>query len=307
MSFKHEAMPYDGREQFVAGTASFIREGLAAGEPTLVMVKADKIGWLRDELQGQADSVQFADMGQIGRNPARIIPAWREFAHANSREGRGTRGIGEPIWAGRSSTELVECQHHESLLNKAFAGTAGFRLICPYDASNLPPAVIDEARRSHPAVRVGGEVAPSGLYRGDDDAAYAFGDPLPEPKAPRHVLPFGVGTLQAVRKFAARHAALAGMSEPKKDDVLFVVNEVATNSVRHANGQGQLRAWRERDELVFEVRDDGRIDEPLVGRTRPALGQTDGMGLWLVNQLCELVQVRSSAAGTVVRMHIALS
>jgi anti-sigma regulatory factor (Ser/Thr protein kinase) len=307
LSFKHEAMMYDGREQFVVGTSSFIREGLAAGEPTLVMVKADKIGWLRDELQGDADSVQFADMDKIGRNPARIIPAWRDFAHAHAKPGRGVRGIGEPIWAGRSPTELVECQHHESLLNKAFADTTDFRLICPYDTSSLPPAVVDEARRSHPAVRVGGAVMPSDDYRGDHDAAYAFGDPLPEPKVPRHVLPFGVGTLQAVRKFAGRQAALAGMSEPKKDDVLFVVNEVATNSVRHAGGQGQLRAWRDRNELVFEIRDDGRIREPLVGRTRPALGQIDGMGLWLVNQLCELVQVRSSAAGTVVRMHIALS
>jgi anti-sigma regulatory factor (Ser/Thr protein kinase) len=300
-------MLYAGREQFVVGIASFIRDGLAAGEPTLVMVKSDKIGWLRDELQGEADSVQFADMDKIGRNPARIIPAWREFANANAKPGHGVRGIGEPIWAGRSPTELVECQHHESLLNKAFADTGSFRLICSYDTSTLPPAVVAEARRSHPAVRVGGAVTPSHAYRGDDDAAYAFGDPLPEPRVPRHVLPFGVGTLSAVRKFAARHAALAGMAEPKKDDVLFVVNEVATNSVRHAGGQGQLRAWRDRDELVFEIRDDGRIREPLVGRTRPALGQIDGMGLWLVNQLCELVQVRSSAAGTVVRMHIALS
>ncbi|HEY8769792.1 MAG TPA: MEDS domain-containing protein, partial [Thermoleophilaceae bacterium] len=95
MSFQHEAMMYDGRHQFVVGTASFIREGLAAGEPTLVMVKSDKIGWLRDELQGEADAVQFADMDKIGRNPARIIPAWREFAHANAKPGRRLRGIGE--------------------------------------------------------------------------------------------------------------------------------------------------------------------------------------------------------------------
>jgi anti-sigma regulatory factor (Ser/Thr protein kinase) len=307
MSFQHEAMLYDDREQFVAGAAAFIREGLAAGEPTLVIVKADKIGWLRGELRGEADSVQFADMGKIGRNPARIIPAWREFAQANAGAAHGVRGIGEPIWAGRSPTELVECQHHESLLNKAFADTGGFRLICPYDISSLPPEVVHEARRSHPRIRVGGSVGSSDAYRGDEEAAYAFGDPLPEPRVPRHVLPFGVGTLSTVRKFAARHAALAGMSPQRKDDVLFAVNEVATNSVRHAGGRGQLRTWRDSDALVFEIRDDGRINEPLVGRTRPALGQISGMGLWLVNQICELVQVRSSAAGTVVRMHISLS
>ena len=49
-----------------------------------------------------ARGVQFADMHQIGRNPARNIPAWRDFVDRNVAAGRGVRGIGEPIWAGRS-------------------------------------------------------------------------------------------------------------------------------------------------------------------------------------------------------------
>ena len=60
------------------------------------------------------------------------------------------RGIGEPIWADRSPAELVECQRHEALLNLAFAGTDGFRLLCPYDAARLDRDVIEEAERTHP-------------------------------------------------------------------------------------------------------------------------------------------------------------
>ena len=43
--------------------------------------------------------------------------------------------------------------------------------------------------------------------------------------------------------------------------------------------------------------------EPLVGRERPA-GPAGGYGLWLANQLCDLVQVRSFPAGSVVRLHM---
>jgi anti-sigma regulatory factor (Ser/Thr protein kinase) len=304
MSFRHEALLYAGRDQFLAGTSEFIREGLASGEPTLVMVTGDKIEALRAELDGQADGVHFADMGAVGRNPARIIPAWRAFANAHA--GRRLRGIGEPIWADRSDGELVECQHHESLLNLAFADTPDFRLVCPYDAETLAPAVIDEARRSHPVLLMDGVSFASALYRGDDHAAWGFGDPLPEPPPIRHVLPFGKGTLATVRKFVARHAAHAGVAERRKDDLVLGVHEVAANSVRHAGGRGMIRCWRERDRLIFEISDDGHIKQPLVGRTRPALGQLGGHGLWLVNHVCELVQLRSSASGTVVRMHFEL-
>jgi anti-sigma regulatory factor (Ser/Thr protein kinase) len=303
MTFQHEAMLYASTEEFVAGTASFIREGLAAGEPTLVMVTGDKIGWLRDELNGGADFVQFEDMGEIGRNPARIIPAWREFADANAAPGRRLRGIGEPIWTDRSPCELVECQQHESLLNLAFADAGGFRLICPYDAAALPSAVIDEARRSHPLLQVGGQVRSSALYRGHDEAAYGLGEPLPDPPAVRHTLPFRADSLAAVRSFTAYHAALVQLPEQRKDDLLLAVNEVATNSVLYGGGHGTLRAWNEPQHLVFEVRDDGRIDDPLVGRRRPEPAEVGGHGLWLANQVCELVQVRSSAAGTVIRLH----
>ena len=95
--FRHEAFLYAGRDEFLDGTAAFIRDGLAAGEPTLVVVSAEKIALLRAELGADAEQVQFADMAEVGRNPARIIPAWRDFVGERSDPGRPLRGIGEPI------------------------------------------------------------------------------------------------------------------------------------------------------------------------------------------------------------------
>ena len=91
-------------------------------------------------------------MEVVGRNPARIIPAWSRFVADHAGSGGGMRGIGEPIWAGRTDAELSECQLHESLINLAFAAADDFRLICPYDTDALPEDVIAEARRSHPVV-----------------------------------------------------------------------------------------------------------------------------------------------------------
>jgi len=44
----------------------------------------------------------------------------------------------------------------------------------------------------------------------------------------------------------------------------------------------------------------------LVGRLPPPVDQYGGRGLWLVNQLCDLAQIRSSPDGTVVRVRMQL-
>jgi hypothetical protein len=43
-TFRHEALLYAGEVCFLTGTLPFIREGIAAGEPVLVVVSAAKIG-----------------------------------------------------------------------------------------------------------------------------------------------------------------------------------------------------------------------------------------------------------------------
>ena len=96
----------------------------------------------------------------------------------------------------------------------------------------------------------------------------------------------------------------AGLGEERREDLLLAVNELATNSVRHGGGQGVLRAWLESRFLACEVSDTGRIKAPLAGRVRPPAAALNGYGLWMVHQLSDLVQVRTSAAGSVVRMRV---
>jgi anti-sigma regulatory factor (Ser/Thr protein kinase) len=87
------------------------------------------------------------------------------------------------------------------------------------------------------------------------------------------------------------------------EELVLAVDELATNSIRHGGGSGTLRCWREGEALLCEVQDRGWIDAPLVGRRRPDPEASSGRGVWLANQLCDLVQIRSSSTGTVVRVH----
>jgi anti-sigma regulatory factor (Ser/Thr protein kinase) len=303
-AFRHEALLYAGLDGFLEGTLPFLRDAAQDGEPTLVVVSAAKIAHLRDELGPAADRIMFADMSEVGVNPARIIPAWRAFVDEHARPGRALCGIGEPIWAQRSAAELVECQRHEALLNVAFADAADFWLLCPYDTDVLDDAVIEVAHHSHPVVVDEGQARESPTYVDVAAIAAPFANPLPPAPAGAHELPFTHGTLPAVRTFVALHAAEARLGEPRASDAVLAVNELTTNSVRHGGGQGVVRLWTDADGLTCEVVDGGAISEPLAGRQRPADGQMGGHGLWLVNQVCDLVQVRAFATGGVVRMHM---
>jgi anti-sigma regulatory factor (Ser/Thr protein kinase) len=305
--FRHEALLYAGDDGFVDGTLPWLRDAVAAQEPTLVVVSAAKIAALREELGADAaERVTFADMAEVGVNPARIIPAWREFVDTHTGRGRRLRGIGEPIWAQRSPDELVECQRHEALLNLAFARAEDFWLMCPYDVEALEPDVIEKAHHSHPVMVADGGSQESATY--DDLRAIAspFDLPLPDPPPGAQELPFASGTLAGVRRLVKLRADGAGFPATRIGDLVLAVNEVATNSIRHGGGAGMLRIWQAAGALICEVADAGRIADPLAGRHRPASGQSGGHGLWLCNQICDLVQLRTFATGSVVRMHTRL-
>ena len=191
--FRHEAWFYDGDDEFAAGATAFVREGLEADESVLVVVRADKIDRLRSELNGHDVSrVLFADMAELGANPARLIPTWTRFVERRPPGRSPLRGIGEPIWPRRTPAELVESHRHEELLNLAFADTPDFWLRCPYDVGALDPAVIDRARRTHPLLRDQDGPRVSVDYAGIDAASNLSSEPLPPPAASRRELDVGL-------------------------------------------------------------------------------------------------------------------
>ena len=302
--FAHEVLLYGGDDGFLDGALPFVLEGLEAGEPMLLVLSADKIERIRGEVNGDHETIVFADMAEVGSNPARIIPLWRTFVAEHGSANTPVRGIGEPIWRGRTPDELVECQRHEELLNLAFADDSDFRLLCPYDTESLDDAVIEEAVRSHPIVVEDGVRRDSAAFRGLAAISVPFAAPLPAPPASVQELEFDTLALASLRQLVTARAIEAGLDETRTADLVFAVNEVATNSVRHGGGSGVLRVWMGTRWLVFEIEDAGRIGDPLVGRERPAGDQHAGRGLWIANQVCDLVQVRRFATHSVVRLHI---
>jgi anti-sigma regulatory factor (Ser/Thr protein kinase) len=305
-AFLHEAFLHSGDEEYLRGVLAFVREGLERDDAVVVVEPAARLELLRDALGDDADAVRFLDMQDVGANPARIIPLWAAEVVEHVGAGRGLRGVGEPAHAARRPAELVECELHETLLNLAFDPGPAWTLLCPYDVAALPDAVQMAALRTHPVwsdvqgSRCSSSYAASG--DGSDLATLSAAAPLPPPTDVVLRGEFGRADLPAVRRTVRAYARSCGLAEVRVANLELAASELAANCVRHGGGEGSIALWREPDAAVVEFTDTGRLVDPLVGRRRPHSSAEGGMGLYLVNHLCDLVQVRTGPAGTTVRV-----
>jgi anti-sigma regulatory factor (Ser/Thr protein kinase) len=296
--FEHQAVFYRGLEGLVEAVVPFIREGIALGEPVLVALLPERLAAVEAALGGDATRVDFVDMGELGANPACIIPEWRRFLEDAGDEGP-VRGVGEPVWSGRRDVEIEEAVLHEALLNLAFDEGPAWQLMCPYDVAALPAEVIEGAVRNHPFVP---DDAPHATYAGPAEARSRFSSGLSPAPELADSCEFGQDDLTGLRSMVARLAEQAGLGRAATDDLVLATHELATNSVLHGGGFGCFRSWTEPRALVVEVSDRGVIEDPLVGRDLLHDLAENGRGVWMANQLCDLVQVRSGRTGTVVRL-----
>jgi anti-sigma regulatory factor (Ser/Thr protein kinase) len=102
--------------------------------------------------------------------------------------------------------------------------------------------------------------------------------------------------LTELRSAVAAWANLNGAGD-RGNDVVLVVQELATNVVRHGGGRGRLRLWSEGRRILCRVSDQGPGLTDT--QTQPSPRTPGGRGLWIARRLADL-RIESSPAGTVV-------
>jgi len=294
---RHVACFYRTSDEYLELIQGFVRRGLTRCEPVFVAVPKVQLppGW---QLPA-GPHVTVADMQDLGGNPARIIPAVRAFA--DSYPGQRVRYLGEPAWPTRSAAELQEAVRNEALINLAF-GEADVNILCPYNVAELPGSVISDVRSTHPTLRTGDEELASEAYLGPADVPASLGQPLLAPDSAQ-ALSYEHDR-RPVRSLVAAVAGRAGLAAPRCTDLVIAASEVAANTLRHTSGGGVVRLWTTHDEVLCQIEDTGFITDPLAGYRRPAGDLPGGQGLWLVNQVCDLAEIRTSTVGTTIRLHM---
>ncbi|MFI0351888.1 anti-sigma factor RsbA family regulatory protein [Actinomadura sp. 9N407] len=307
--FFHRVLPYDGMDDYLAGTLPFLREGVDAGDRVLAVAPLASELLLRGELGPAAAGVDFYDPAAWYAHPARTLAECLGHADEAAWRGRRLRIMGEPTWTTRSPLEVLEWQRIEALVNVAFAGT-GTAILCPY-ARTLPAGVVASARRTHPETLKGLTAMPNPGYM-DPWAYSAQCDSAPLPPPPPHAesIPLDRPDLYWLRAYVGDFAARTPLPAEDLQRLLVAVTEVVTNATRHGGPPMALTMWADPEDrsLVCQVTDGGSWtsggERHGYGLVPPRPAGPGRFGLWAVRLLCSIVQIRTGEQGTTVRLRL---
>jgi anti-sigma regulatory factor (Ser/Thr protein kinase) len=301
----HDALLYGSDDEFVAAVVPFVLDGLANGSAVAAAITRPNIDLLRHALGADAGGVTFIDRDAWYQRPATTVAGWqRMLAEARARGQEAVRLVGEvgfgddnrhPTWT-----------RYEAALNRVFADASAW-ILCPYDTRTLPPALLAEARRTHPAI-VNGSRLDSDSYLPAEDFLRLVPEPMP-PVTGSPALVMSITDSVAAPRRALRDVLTGWVrSDPHRlDDLVLAFSEIVANSICHGRGRRELRIWTQEPMVVCEVSDDGPGPaDPLVGYRPPADAVTGGRGLWIAQQLCDRLAVDNRDGTTRVRFAIDL-
>jgi hypothetical protein len=147
---EHRALVYDSDEALLQTAGRFMKEGNERGEALLAVTTKPKIDMLRAHLGPGAKAFEFAESKSWYETPSTALEGFREFCDSSLEKGAPwVRVIGEPVWEGRSDSEVDQWTRYESLINLVFAASP-ISILCPYDARSLDPEIVNAAQATHP-------------------------------------------------------------------------------------------------------------------------------------------------------------
>jgi len=296
----HEALFYESAGDLVSGVVPFLTEGLAAGDDVVLACTEENNRAVAEAL-GRDRRVVLLPRPEVYGKAVTAVEYFRELTQSRVRA--GARQVRVVCQVGASSGTGSQCRRFEALSNYVLSPLPLWR-VCAYDVGALPADLVAAAEATHPYLRRAGAPAANPAYvepaellrQPDPDVA-----PLPgrEPDLALH----DVRDLRRLARRVLETLAAARFDRERADDLLLVLNEVATNGLRHGEPPVDVLLWAGAERVDCTVTDRGPgIDDPLVGYL-PGGGEVlpEGrFGLWLARRLCDdLVTARSSEGFTV--------
>jgi AcrR family transcriptional regulator len=290
----HEALVYSSDEEFLERVVPFLHDGLAAGDPTSIVLTPSNSALLREALGQNAHRVSFADASETYRRPAAAFAAYRRHLEKelSRSEVELVRVIGE-IPSGLTSEEYVEWMRYESMFNRGFAGYPLW-VVCGYDTRARPEQIVDDALHTHPIVSIHGNRETNASYIETDEFAErpvtrkeervdGGGDPLSGLTLTKE------RDLDQLGRLVAGAARAAGLAPSIVDDVTLAAGELARDALRLAGREANVEVHRDGAQWHCDV----------TGHFQTAPGE---LGLSIARLISERVEVAPRPGAQTVRM-----
>jgi anti-sigma regulatory factor (Ser/Thr protein kinase) len=297
-SVRHELVLHGSREELLEFAVPFARQGIAAGEPTLLLVRPEITVALRT-LGDSPHLTILPALGQPGRGAADLrateaLLAARSTPASRVRILNQEPAVPEAHWH--------EWRRLEAAVNLAF-GRYGAWVVCAYDRRTLSEQMVDDLHATHQTVGHGPEHRHNDRYQDPFEFISkhmdAPSDPVESSPASAELLDPSPSTARA----AVGAFAIASKLPPQEvENMVLATHEVVSNARLHGRPPVILRLWVQPGRLTVTVTDTGTgPTNPFLGVLPPDHPNGSGLGLWISHQLVDVTH-RRHRDGYTVRM-----
>jgi anti-sigma regulatory factor (Ser/Thr protein kinase) len=293
--FRHELLLYRSAKDLVEFVVPFARDGVAAQEPTLLLLRHDTARAVVHEVGPSpylAVECALAEPGQ----PSEHVRAASTLLSSYSRVVHQEPVIGRSQWP--------EWRRLEAVLNLALRHYETWA-VCAYERRTLAADMIEDLWATHPLVGQDGEHQRNDRYQHPVNLFVRCSDDPPDhierlPPAVELVDPSPAQARAPVKWFSRQW-----LPDREIDKLIFATHEALINALRHGRPPTVLRLWTQHGRVTVTVTDAGTgpieppagsdPNEPSVD-TLDAAATDPALGLWLIQQLVDVTR-RSDRRG----------
>jgi anti-sigma regulatory factor (Ser/Thr protein kinase) len=282
--FRHELLLHRSTDELLEFVVPMAREGVAAQEPTLLLVRPDTAEAVLDQVGPSPYLTVQPALAQPGR------PALHVRAAGPMLAGYARVIHQEPVIP---PSQWPEWRRLEAVLNLALSHHDTWT-VCAYDRRTLTDEMVADLHATHPLIAEGGSDQRSDRYQHPVDFLKHQrnnpADPVERTTPAVELVDPSPATARATVAGFARHERLP---TAEIDNLVFATNEAVTNALMHGRPPTLLRLWAQPGRVTVTVTDTGPgPSDPLVGLLLPGPcpgpGSGPRLGLWLSHQLVDV-------------------
>lgn len=295
--FAHELLLHTSTAEMLDFVIPFARDGVAAGEPTLLAVRPETAATVLDRVGPSPCLTVLPAIGQPGR-PAADLRATEALLAGHAATVPRMRILNqEPIVP---AEHWHEWRRLEAVVNLALAHHNAWA-VCVYNRRALTDERVDDLCATHPLMWSGRQHQPNDRYQDPTRfiAEHRDGPPDPvEQTAPAVELtdPSPAAARATVSGLTNHNGLLAAEAE----GLILATSEAVANAILHGQPPIVLRIWEQPDRTTVTVTDTGTGPvDPFVGLLPPTNPSGGGLGLWISQQLVDITHHRHPGGYTI--------
>jgi anti-sigma regulatory factor (Ser/Thr protein kinase) len=275
----------------------FAQEGIAAGEPTLLLVRPETATAVLNRIGRSSHLTTLPALGQPGR-AASDLRATDALLTEYTASGTRVRILNQ------EPSVPQACWHDwrrlEAGVNIAFDRYHAWAA-CVYDRRLLSAEMVHDLNATHPWLGQGRTHRRNDRYQ---DPLTFLGRHIDAPSDPiEHSSPSAElldPTPATARAAVAGFAIHCQLPAPEVEHAVFATHEAVSNAIQHGRPPVLLRLWAQPGRLTTTVTDNGPgPTDPLLGLLPPEPPRHTGLGLWLSHQLVDIAHRRHPAGYTI--------